>query len=510
MPSRTYQTRINVDEHQASKLEAFASLFGKVERTLWADSYGIGFTKPTDFKNHYLRRFGITARHFNAVAAQLKGKYESLKEINASHITEAKQRTKKAEKVVNDLSKKLGMAKAAKQPTHDLRFKLHHKKRRLHRLKLKLEKLQETKQAKRFSLCFGSKKLFNAQHHLEANGLISHGEWQAQWHAARANQFFCLGSKDETNGNQTCTLFRNDEGETLLRLRLPDALIEDSKEKYLHFPIEFNYGQEHILKVFEQPTALSYRFQRDDKGWRVFVTVDIKPVELVTAKDLGAIGVDINVDHLAVAETDRFGNPVDSIRIPLSTYGKSTDQASALIGDAIKELMTFAECKHKPIVIEKLDFSKKKSELEVEARYKNSKRYARMLSSLAYNKVKDVIKARGFDNGIEVLEVNPAFTSVIGYWKFATRYGLSGHTAAALAIARRALNFSEKPNRRDYNATQLPAESCVHVWSYWRKVARNPRKLAVLHSLRNKTQSTLRASHVIVRPIECTGAGAPA
>ena len=41
-------------------------------------------------------------------------------------------------------------------------------------------------------------------------------------------------------------------------------------------------------------------------------------------KRLGAIGVDLNADHLAVAETDASGNCVNAWRTPLVTYGQSS------------------------------------------------------------------------------------------------------------------------------------------------------------------------------------------
>ena len=38
--------------------------------------------------------------------------------------------------------------------------------------------------------------------------------------------------------------------------------------------------------------AISYRFKRDEKGWRVFVTTKMTPVPAVTDRRRGAIGVD--------------------------------------------------------------------------------------------------------------------------------------------------------------------------------------------------------------------------
>ena len=70
----------------------------------------------------------------------------------------------------------------------------------------------------------------------------------------------------------------------------------------------------------------------------MFVSVRVRRAEIVTDSRNGAIGVDINSDHLAVSETDPHGNWVSSWRIPLVTYGKSRGQASALIGEAIAGL----------------------------------------------------------------------------------------------------------------------------------------------------------------------------
>ena len=97
----------------------------------------------------------------------------------------------------------------------------------------------------------------------------------------------------------------------------------------------------------------------------------------------------------------------------------------------------------KPVVIERLDFKQKKAQLEGESR-----RYSRMLSSFSYGKVKAYFISRGHRNGVEVFQVNPAYSSVIGRVKFMERYGLTMHQAAALA--RRLLGCSERvPRRRE-------------------------------------------------------------
>jgi IS605 OrfB family transposase len=268
-----------------------------------------------------------------------------------------------------------------------------------------------------------------------------------------------------------------EDGSIALRLRLPNAL----KGKYVVLrSLRFAHGHNDIVAAIGRNLsdnkkdwqAISYRFLKDDKGWRVFVSVSLPEVRQVTDRRLGVIGVDINVGHLAVTETDHFGNPVHLQTIPCNTYGKSSDQSRAIVGEAVKMLIAIAADKRKPLVIEKLDFRKKKSALG-----KQDGRYARMLSSFAYRLIHTVMAARAFDAGIELLEESAAYTSVIGREKFAGRYGMSGHHAAALVIGRRVNGFSERLPSQLQNTLPLPVRNRErHVWSKWAVVLRKAKQ----------------------------------
>ena len=217
--------------------------------------------------------------------------------------------------------------------------------------------------------------------------------------------------------------------------------------------------------------AVSYRFKRDEKGWRVFATTKMAPAPAATDQRRGAIGVDLNAGHLAVAETDASDNYLRAWRVPLVTYVKTSHQAEALIGDAVAGVVEHARQAGKPVVIERLDFKQKKAHLEGESR-----RYSRMLSSFSYGKIKAYFISRGYRQGVEVHQVNPAYSSVIGRVKFMERYGLTVHHAVALALARRLLGCSERvPRRREcpdgrggHVAFSVPARKRVkHVWTHW-------------------------------------------
>ena len=343
---------------------------------------------------------------------------------------------------------------------------------------------------------FGSKRLWRKQHHLAENGYASHQEWLRDWREARSDEFFVLGSRDETVGCQLCVARVADDGSQTLRLRLPDCLAP-WHGKYLTIQdVRFAYGHAQVLAALESNAeytryrrehgeqavratalgqAVSYRFKRDAKGWRVFATTEMMDGPVVTDTRCGAIGVDLSADHLAVAETDASGNPVHAFRVPLVTYGKSRHQAEAIIGDAVARVVAYVRAAGKPVVIERLDFRQKRAELEGESR-----RYRRMLSSFSYGKVKACFLSRGYRQGMEVQQVNPAFSSVIGRVKFMERYGLSVHQAAALVLARRWLGCSERiPRRRGppvgdgvQVAFTVPARKRVkHVWTYWGAVS---------------------------------------
>ena len=199
-----------------------------------------------------------------------------------------------------------------------------------------------------------------------------------------------VGSRDETAGCQLCVATVADDGTLTLRLRMPDCLANQHGKYLVIEGVRFAYGHEQVLAALHSNAdyaayrrehgekaaratnlgqAISYRFKRDGKGWRVFVSTRMMDVPVVTDRKRGTIGVDLNADHLAVAETNGSGNYVNAWQVPLVTYGKSTHQAEALIGDAVASVVQYAREAGKPIVIEKLDFRQKKAALEKPQRF---------------------------------------------------------------------------------------------------------------------------------------------
>ena len=493
----TYQTRVReyAGTHREAgdaALSAYGELYGRVQRSLFAEV--AAGRSAAALKSEYLQRYGIPARMFNGVRVSLEGKVASVREQQKLRLDSLGRRMARAERQI---------AGAAERGRWD---QVHQKRRRLANLRSNLAALEADIAEGQVRLCFGSKKLWRKQQHLAANGYGSHAEWLADWREARSDEFFVLGSRDETAGCQLCVATVADDGTLTLRLRMPDCLAAQHGRYLTIEGVRFAYGHEQMLAALGSNAeyarhrrqhgekaarasglgqAISYRFKRDERGWRVFATANMMDVPVVTDQANGAIGVDLNADHLAVAETDRSGNYVNAFSVPLVTYGKTRHQAEAIIGDAVASVVEYAREVCKPIVIEKLDFRQKKASLEGESR-----RNSRMLSSFSYGKIKAYFLSRGYRQGVEVHQVNPAFSSVIGRVKFSERYGLSVHQAAALVLARRLLGCSERIPRLwvapigngVHVAFTVPARKRVkHVWTYWGTVSGQLRPALAAH-----------------------------
>lgn len=153
----------------------------------------------------------------------------------------------------------------------------------------------------------------------------------------------------------------------------------------------------------------------------------------------GAIGLDVNARHFSRTRIDPQGNLVDGRDWPLVSVGKSSGQRLAVIHDVAHGLICEAIGFGLPIVIEKLDFTAKKRRL----RAVDCSAAARQLSSFCYSKFATVLKANVRRHCVCVVEVNPAYTSVIGAAVHAVPHGLTIHAAAAMAITDRGMAVEE-------------------------------------------------------------------
>lgn len=465
---QTYQTKLSTictrnGWTSDMYLLEFTKFFGILERKLFLKTHIQGVA-PSSLKKSFLKEYGITARQFNSLRMQLDGKVSSVREKRKLDIQELENKMVSLQKIVHKKStqKEIIHEKLQQIPStshtypklikkyRNLKFYIHQKKRRLRNILQMVEKLKADERGKKIRICFGSKNLFHKQFYLEENNYKDHSQWKEDWLEARSSQFLVIGSKDETFGNQTSIYDLNNT----LKLRVADHFIS-KYGKYITFPkVTFSYGQEMLdqakisyngITRNDKPqkyySAITYRFLKQKKGWYVNATVAIETPKIGTSNVNGLIGIDVNAGFLSICEIDRFGNPIKSWRINVPLYSRRTEQIKAFLSDAIKQILAYAVLVQKDVVIEKLDFSKKKARLR-----EMGTKYARMLSGFAYSSFSQLIESKGKKAGVRIRKINPAYTSQIGHMKFMARYGLSSHCAAACMIARRGYCYKmEKP-----------------------------------------------------------------
>lgn len=471
----TYKTKLmkNIEigpiDKSTAYLNEYSELFQKVLHNLYVDIVHRQ-TPLNKVKKAYQVRFGINARQFNSVRICLDSIVKSKKELLDLELEEKESKLvsykNKLVKLEND--KKTVFEKLSSLSMNDCRFKrtlkkykavkssIHHTKRKIQKYTYRIAKIKKDKENKIVRVCFGSKELFQKQFNLIENGYKNHDEWYYNWKLKRSSQCFFLGSSDESFGNSNCQYANNNS----LKIKTAPAL-EERYGKYIELNgVTFKYGQENIDKCKEfsygySPSynkvkyyngALSYRFIRTEHGWYLHTSCDTNEPEIITDSRLGGIGIDFNVNFVAVTFVDRFGNPLDEINLKYHMYGKTSSQIDAKLGDLSKELVNIASYYQVPIYIEDLCFAKAKGNID------KGKTYNRMINGFPYSKFKKFLEQRCKKCGIELKIINPSFTSIIGQFKFMKKYGLSSHGAAACMIARKGMKFkTEKVSKKHKN-----------------------------------------------------------
>jgi IS605 OrfB family transposase len=165
---------------------------------------------------------------------------------------------------------------------------------------------------------------------------------------------------------------------------------------------------------------------------------------------------------------------------------------------------------NKPIVIEKLDFQAKKRTLKL-SNNKYIKSRNKQLSSFAYSKVIELIKARAEDNYIEVREINPGYTSIIGSIKYSKRSRISVHHGAAMCIGRKGIFNKYDENKKlskeykerkiskrnsQIKSLYLPVRNNIKAVEYWKELKKNMSKKNIEHE-RNRSDETANKSTLL-------------
>ena len=411
-------------------------------------------------------RFCISKRMANAIIADVKGRYQAISELKQYELQqmEYKKETlvnkiEALKKIINELKPVVAANKADNVMLHKYqrcKFDLYQKQMKFNRLNHKIDKLKKAIDSGRYSVCFGSKKLFKAQFHLKESGFKNKKQWLDTFRRKRDCYVYFLGSSDETAGNSMFQLssieslstddykVRNDAYEIKVRTL-------DKERNYLKGFCTFNYKLfnqyiRDILTNKDKKTALSYRVLWRNNKMYLQVMFSYVPETIpdytYSTKTNGVIGLDYNDGFIQLAETDKIGNLISLKKYDLHFHGGG-NKAFSEIREVSSQIVKYCKEKGKVLVIEKLDFRKKKSKTYT-AKGQKGQTYNKMIHQLDYSRYTEVLDNCCYRNHIDLILVNPAYTSKIAEQKYCKPKKLGIHQGAAYVIARRGQGFKDR------------------------------------------------------------------
>jgi len=180
--------------------------------------------------------------------------------------------------------------------------------------------------------------------------------------------------------------------------------------------------------------------KKDGKIYALVSYTEKHPEVTVTAK-CGVIGIDVNASpfHIAYAEVKEDGNLKSFGKIPLyELIGKSKGQREIFSWMVAYEIVALAKEKERAIAVENLKKLPKGNKGD------GRRKLRKKLQQFIYRGILQKIEVLAKREGIEVVKVNPAFTSVIGQVKYAAQYSLDKDVAGAFVIGRRGMGYKEE------------------------------------------------------------------
>ena len=287
---------------------------------------------------------------------------------------------------------------------------------------------------------FGGKKLFEKLQKRHINGK-AYKKLKIKWQEKRKGNLYSRGDKSK-KGNLNTRIEVKEHG-TFLRINV-------GERKYVYAKIEAGYKknksrEELLQEIAESNIPYSVELKLKNGNIYAYFAIEEEYPEIKITKEKGVIGIDINAypDNISWTEVDEKGNLISYGNIPMPELASGNkDKKEYFRWHYAHEIVKIAKEKGKAIVIEKLDIKEKGKRGDFSGR-----KSRRIRHNFSYKSLLSKIKTLAKREGIEVIEVNPSYTSIIGMLKYAPQYMITKDIAAAYVIARRGLGKEEKiPN----------------------------------------------------------------
>lgn len=464
----TIETRLNQRQNQEALnyVREFNVLYSKALRFAWHryNNGGHFDRKKSEFNTLLQKKFGINKRMANSVIYEVQGTYSALRELKWYQFFQLKTKVRKIYKKREKLEKKVFVlkekAKNNQLPPSSLRYykrqkaKIFSTNQKINRLRQRVGNVLKELQSKDLKACFGSKKLFRAQYHLKENNLTSHKVWLEKFRKQRDNRSLYIGSKTEFRGNQLLQLtpiVNSSKGNSfLIKLR------KNTKDRqYVRGICNFKYMGEKLAKlILNQEHGVSYRiiFRGNKCYLQAMIVLEQEIKDCKTRKNFGTIGLDYNNGFIELAETNETGNLIKLKHIDLEYHGTG-NKAESEIREKISDIVNYAISVGKDIVIEDLDFKQTKAETE-KAKSDKGKEYNKMIHAFDYSRYKKSFEDCCFRRRVNLIKVNPAYTSKIAKQKYCKKKKLVIHQGASFVIARKGQGFVDKYIKKEVKAVK--------------------------------------------------------
>jgi hypothetical protein len=169
------------------------------------------------------------------------------------------------------------------------------------------------------------------------------------------------------------------------------------------------------------------------------LTCDVPDAEPIGMRARGVLGLDLNAAGIGWSIVKPDGNREESGFEPYELSG-STKARRAQVSQALERLMTLAAEQGLAVAAERLDFGSAKAAFKARGTAGGSgRRIRRVVSQLPTSIVRQLLESKCARIGLELLLVNPKYSSVDGWAKYGRVNGDGVDEAAAQWIARQAL-----------------------------------------------------------------------
>lgn len=418
-------------------IEASRSDYAKaVRETFYAIKYSnLNKSQHNTYLQH---KYGIVKRTANSIILDTQGRFNVLKGLKEYEKKQLEQKVAYLENIVipklveqrnhNSTILRAGLSiSLIKQ--RNLRLKIVAKKAKLNRLKQKLNNLNYQLETGKLKLCFGAKRLLKQDYE--------------KFIKQRDSQMTFVGGREETACNLNLQLTYNQKNNQFnIKLRKDFGGYKPAKgdDKYAYGKIYFNHHKDKIISILKNKNSpLFYRIIKKNERYYLCCTFEIQVDEndFVTHSDYGTIGLDFNKGFVTLSETNKYGHLMQTQFLPYRF--KSGNKTKNDLQDIANHVMRLARQTGKDVCVENLDFKTTKSKTET----KQGKKYNEMIHSLAYRQFSDMIESVTYRNKVNLIKVNPAWTSWLAKQLYCPTMKLNVHVGASYVIARRGQGYKD-------------------------------------------------------------------